>query len=262
MRPILFTIGDFPVRSYGVSIAAAALIALWIAGRIARWRGRPWAHQIEDFFLYALVAGVAGARLWEVAFSWENYRGDPAEMLALWHGGLSIQGAVLGGVLAAVWFTRTRRIDLWDFLDTVAPAAVLAQGLGRLTACVLNGDAYGRPTGTWFGIVYPPGTPAYAAFGAQPLWPAEIFEGLWDLAIFAVLVRLLDRPLPRGTVVLLYAILYSAGRFSLEFLRGDSLMIGGFKAAQLASLATIAVAGTILAVRTRQARRLTTGQSA
>lgn len=255
MRPILFEIAGFPVRSYGLFVAIAVLVGVYVAGRLARRQGYPWAAQLEDMATWVVLGGVAGARTWEVIFSFEKYRGNLLDALKIWHGGLSIQGAIVGGLLVTIWFARRHRIKLWDLLDTLAPAVILAQGLGRLTACVLNGDAYGRPTGTAFGISYPPGTPAYAAYGSQPLWPAEIFEGIWDLLVFGFLVRMLGSRRRPGSVTLWYALLYSLGRFSLEFLRGDSLTVGGLKAAQVTSLIIAAVAGGLLVWQQVQSRK-------
>jgi phosphatidylglycerol:prolipoprotein diacylglycerol transferase len=254
--PILFWIGDFPVRTYGVSIAIAVIIGLYAATVLAKRRGWPYAEHLQEFIMYAMFGGILGGRLWEVAFTWDYFREHPGEILAVWNGGLSIQGAILGGLLVGIWYTRPRRINFWEFADFVAPGAILGQGIGRLTACVANGDAYGLPTGTAIGIVYPPGSPAYAKFGAVPLWPAEIFEGLWGLAVFALLARmLLKGERPRGTVFLWYVILYSIGRFSLEFIRGDSLRtVFALKAAQLASIAVMLLGAYLL--RTRHQARL------
>lgn len=254
MRPILFHLGSFPVRSYGVSIVLALLVSFAVARWLARRRQRPYADQLDDLLVYLMVAGVAGGRLWEVAFKWGYFRDHLGEILAVWHGGLSIQGAILGGAIAAAVWCRKQGVNFADLVDTLAPAAVLGQGIGRLTACVLNGDAYGAPTGLGWGIVYPPGSPAYDAFGAQPLWPAEVFEGLWDLGLFVLLARMALRgKAPPGSVALWYAILYSAGRFGLEFLRADSLVIGGLKAAQLTSV-VIAVAAAVMLLRRKGPR--------
>lgn len=253
MRPILFTLFGFPVRSYGLFIAVAILSGLWLAKRVNVRRRPQYLPLMEEFLLTAVISAVVGARLWEVAFSWDYYRVHLWEIPAVWHGGLSIQGAVLGGVLAAVWFCRSRKLSFWDFADSLTPALLLGQAIGRLGACFLNGDAYGKPTGTSYGVIYAPGTPAYQAFGPVPLWPAEAFEGVWDLAVMGFTLRLLTRERPAGTVFLWYVLLYSVGRFSLEFLRADSLQFLGLKAAQVTSVlfALMAVAGLLLLHRTK-----------
>lgn len=235
MYPVLFRIGNFPVTSHGVFIVLSILAGAWFARRTLRRYGFD-PELIWEFIPYAALGGVIGARLWEVVFAWEYYGQNPADIIKIWEGGASIQGGIVGGLIGGIWFVRSRKLDFWRLADLVAPGLILGQGIGRLTAEVLAGDAYGRPTGMEFGIVYPPGTPAYAAYGSVPLWPAEIFEGLWDLAVVWILLRLLARSRTPGAVFLAYVALYSLGRFYLEFLRGDSLMVFGMKAAQLTSL--------------------------
>ncbi|MGE5675555.1 MAG: prolipoprotein diacylglyceryl transferase [Mycobacterium leprae] len=136
--------------------------------------------------------------------------------------------------------------SFWDFADSLVPGVLLGQAIGRIGSCFLNGDAYGKPTGTSFGVIYQPGTAAYDTFGPVQLWPAELFEGIWDLIIMLIAIWMLRQGRKAGTVTLWYIILYSAGRFSLEFLRADSLMIAGMKAAQLTSLIFIVLAGALL----------------
>lgn len=248
MRPVLFELFGFPVRAYGVFIAVGFLAGIWLAKRIASKRRAGHEPLIEEFATMAFFLAIVGARVWEVVFTWDYYGKNPTEILAIWRGGLSIQGAVVGGVLGAIWFARTRRLSFWDFADTLTPGLLLGQAIGRIGACFLNGDAYGRPTGTNFGVIYAPHTPAYEAFGPVPLWPAELFEGMWDLAVLGVVIWLLRRESPRGTAFLWYVVLYSVGRFSLEFLRADSLMVFGVKAAQVTSILFAIVGLTLLAL--------------
>ncbi|MFZ5816053.1 MAG: prolipoprotein diacylglyceryl transferase [Bacillota bacterium] len=253
MRPILFTLFGFPVRSYGLFIAVAILAGIWLAKRINQSRRPQYIPLIEDFALTAILAAIAGARLWEVAFTWEYYGQNLLEIPAIWHGGLSIQGGVLGGVLAAVWFCRSRKLNFWDFADSLTPALLLGQAIGRLGSCFLNGDAVGKPTGSRFGVVYAPGTMAYETFGPVPLWPAELFEGLWDLGLAGFTLWLLRREQRPGTVFFWYVLLYSAGRFGLEFLRADSLQVFGLKSAQVTSvLFALAAAAGLLWLKQRR----------
>lgn len=257
MYPILFEVFGFPVRAYGTFIAIAFFAGLWLAKKVAAKRRPHYAPLIEDFAMLALISALVGARLWEVIFTWEYYGKNPAEIIAIWHGGLSIQGGIVGGAIAAIWFTRKHKLHFWDFADTLVPGVLLGQAIGRIGSCFLNGDAFGKPTDSFLGVIYKPGTMAYETFGAIPLWPAEVFEGLWDLAIMAFLLRYLKRDRPAGSALLLYAVLYSLGRFSLEFLRADSLsFLGtGLKAAQVTSLAIALAAGAALILRRRAAAR-------
>jgi len=263
LHPFLFHVGAFPVRAYSLAIVSAIFGSAYFAGWLGRRRGVPWADQYVDFAVWAALGGLLGARLWEVLSNWSYYRTAPREIYAIWEGGLSIQGGVLGGLTAAWVFARLGRIPLGRFLDGCAPALLLGQAIGRLFGCTLNGDAYGKPTGTRFGIVHAPGTDAYLAYGPQPLWPAEVFEGIFDLVLMAVLVRLgSNEKGAAGHHFILYAFFYSIGRFALEFLRGDSpLILAGLTAAQIGSLAVVTVSGYVL-LRQRGIRPWRRSQSA
>ena len=153
MYPILLDLGVFELRSYGVIVALSFLAALWLAKKEAARKGLDPAL-IADFSLYALIGGILGARLYFIAFSDPlAYLSKPWEILAVWHGGIGIIGALTGGFLAAVWYCRKKRIPLLRFADVLAPAAPLGQTLGQL-ACLANGDAYGRPTDLPWAITY------------------------------------------------------------------------------------------------------------
>lgn len=251
MKPILFTIFGFPIRSYGLFIAIAFLAGIWLAKKVAARRRPHYVPLVEDFALTALISAIVGARIWEVTFTWEYYQANLWEIPAIWHGGISIQGAIFGGVLGAIWFCRSRKLSFWDFADTLTPGVLLGQAIGRLGSCLLNGDAFGRPTGSSFGIVYAPGSPAYETFGPVPLWPAEVFEGTWNLIVMALALWMLRKERTSGTVFLTYVILYSIGRFSFEFLRADSLTFAGLKAAQVTSVLFVAL-GAFLLIRRHQ----------
>ncbi|MBG9567117.1 prolipoprotein diacylglyceryl transferase [Brevibacillus agri] len=220
MRVVLFYLGDYPVRSYGIVVVLAILLSIGIARYLAR--ETVYREHISSFAVTAIISALFGARLWEVLFfQWEYYSSRPLVILAIWNGGLSIQGAIVGGIFSAIYYTWRHKLSFWDFADTLAPAVVFGQGIGRI-ACFLNGDAFGSPTGSNFGIVYPEGTIAYERYGSQPLWPAEIWEGQWDFIIFGILVAMKTRNLPKGILFVTYQALYALGRFALEFLRGDT----------------------------------------
>lgn len=221
MAPILFSIGTFSLRSYGVIVAIAILLGLAVAYMLTS--DKEYREHLLDVPLYGILGAIIGARAWQVFFyEWDYYSQNLSEIPMVWHGGLAIQGALVGAFLAALIYTRVKHINFWRLADIAAPGLILGQAVGRI-ACFLNGDAYGTPTGSNFGIVYPEGTPAYAAYGSQPLWPAEVWEGQWDFIVFALMLMLLRwRKWSQGFIFLSYIILYSIGRFALEFLRGDS----------------------------------------
>lgn len=220
MKVILFYIGDFPIRSYGLIVALAVLLAIGVAFYLAK--GTKYRQHIVDMSLFVIVAAIIGARFWHVFFfQWVYYSENVNQIFAIWNGGLSILGGLVGGFIAGVIYTWYHKLDFFEFADTIAPAIIFGQAVGRI-ACLLNGDAFGSPTGSNFGIVYPEGTMAYDQYGSQPLWPAEVWESQWNLIVFGLLLIFKNRTWPKGFIFLSYVTLYSFGRFMLEFLRGDS----------------------------------------
>ncbi|KIL39351.1 diacylglyceryl transferase [Gordoniibacillus kamchatkensis] len=240
MRVVLFSIGDFPVRAYGTVIAAAILLSLGVAFYLAK--GTEYRKHLWDVVIYVILGAIVGARLWEVVFfEGAYYSQHLIESFAIWKGGLSIQGGLIGGFTVGLIYCWRKKINFWKFADIMAPAIVFGQGVGRI-ACLLNGDAFGSPTGSNFGLVYPPGTIAYETYGSQPLWPAEVWEGQWDFIVFGILLILKNRFWPRGFLFLSYNILYSLGRFMLEMLRGDTpRYLFDFTAAQWTSVTVILI---------------------
>lgn len=251
MHPVLFHIGSLEVRAWGLMVSLGIIAGTLLAGKLARGKGL-YRDLVTDFVVYAVAAGFLGSRLWEVVFSWENFAANPVSALAFWSGGLSIQGAVAGGLAAAIWFIRKHKLNFWEFADILAPGVILGQAIGRV-GCFLNGDAYGIPAKSWFGVVYKPGTPAYDVYGATPLVPAELMEGAGDLLILLILLFLFRRKVFNGFTALSYFVLYSLLRFGLEFWRGDSLMVAGtLKAAQVSSLAVALAAVVMIIVKLRK----------
>ncbi len=239
MFPHLFSIGEFHIRAWGLMVALGILVATLVSKKLAEKEGLD-GEIILDYVLYAVVAGILGARVWEIIFSWSNFENNPLSALEFWNGGLSIQGGVAAGLIVTLWFVRRHKLNFWQFADVLAPGLILGQAIGRI-GCFLNGDAYGIPANSWFGVVYKPGTPAFNAFGAVPLIPAELMEAAGDLLIFGLLIFLLKHRPFRGFVALMYFALYSLLRFTLEFWRADSLLIApGLKAAQISSLLILA----------------------
>lgn len=245
MHQFLFYIGDFPIRAYGLVLSLSIVLATGVAYFLAKQDGRYHEH-VVDLGIYCGLAGILGARLWDVFFfDWGYYKNHLTEILNVWQGGMAIQGGVLLGVLAGILYCHFNKIDILAMMDISAPAIILGQGLGRC-ANLLNGDAFGAPTGSSFGIVYPSSTLAYHTYGQQPLWPAEIWEGQLDFAIFAILLIFRAFPHVKGQAFALYVMLYSTARFFLEYLRGDyTELFGGFlKSAQITSVCGFIIALT------------------
>lgn len=243
MHQYLFFVGDFPIRAYGLILSLSIILATGVAYFLAKQDGR-WHNHIVDIGIYSGVAGIVGARLWDVFFfDWAYYSHHLSEIFYVWQGGMAIQGGIVFGVGAGIIYARRHKIDILALADIVAPAIILGQAIGRC-ANLLNGDAFGAPTGSNFGIIYPETTLAYHTYGAQPLWPAEVWEGQIDFVIFALLLIFRAFPHAKGQAFSLYIMLYSLARFGLEFLRGDyaTPVFLSFTSAQTTSLVAFILA--------------------
>jgi len=243
MHQYLFFVGDFPIRAYGLILSLSIILATGVAYFLAKQDGR-WHNHIVDIGIYSGIAGIVGARLWDVFFfDWAYYSHHLSEIFYVWQGGMAIQGGIVFGVGAGIIYARRHKIDILALADIVAPAIILGQAIGRC-ANLLNGDAFGAPTGSNFGIIYPETTLAYHMYGAQPLWPAEVWEGQIDFVIFALLLIFRAFPHAKGQAFSLYIMLYSLARFGLEFLRGDyaNPVFLSFTSAQTTSLVAFILA--------------------
>ncbi len=223
MHQYWFWIGNFPVRAYSTIFALAFLLGLGATLYFAKADGkRDLVPHLWNMAPMLLLGGIVGARFWQVFFfDWPYYSQHPGEIIAVWHGGLSIQGGVVGAFIVGAWYVYKHQLDFWSLADVVAPGLLLGQSIGR-DANLMNGDAFGDPTHHGFGILYPPGTLAYQTYGNQPLWPAEVWEGQADVVLFAILLILKQRQWPKGFLFMYYVVAYNAVRFLLEMLRGDS----------------------------------------
>jgi phosphatidylglycerol:prolipoprotein diacylglycerol transferase len=227
-------------------IATACLVGYWLAGREVERKGIG-KEKFQEFFLYAVIGAVIGTRFYYVAFTdlsmfWE----DPLSVLAIWHGGLAIHGAILGGLVVSILYTRKQNINLAAFLDTLSPPLILGQAIGRI-GCFFNGDAHGYPTRMPWGLVYSPESIAGQMFPGQPLHPTQLYEMILNLIIFTILWKIRRNMKINGQLFLVYMILYSAGRILVEHFRADKLTyLGNISAAQ--SIGTIGILSGIILI--------------
>lgn len=223
MHQYWFWIGNYPVRAYSTIFAAAFLLGLGVTAYFAKADGKSdYVPHLWNMAPMLLIGGLIGSRFWQVFFfDWPYYSQNPNQIIQIWHGGLSIQGGIVGAAIVAIWYLNRNGIPFWRFADVFAPGLLLAQSIGR-DANLMNGDAFGDPTHSNFGLLYPSSTLAHQTFGNQPLWPAEVWEGQADIILFAVLLLLKQKKWPDGFLFMYYVISYNLVRFLLEMLRGDS----------------------------------------
>jgi phosphatidylglycerol---prolipoprotein diacylglyceryl transferase len=244
--PVIFSIGHFMIRWYGVIVAIAIGAGLWIASREAKRKGLDEKH-FNDAILWVIIAGMIGARLFHVIDHWPHeYANDPIRALYIWEGGLAIWGGVIGGGLALAIFAWRRHLRLSFLFDIAAPGVVLGQALGRF-ACIITGDAMGKPTTGPFGFAYTSPDAMVPQLGVY-YTPTPVYEIIMNLIIFGIVWRLRKKNLPDGVLFLIYLILYSAGRFVITFWSSYEIVAFGLNQAQLISLVALIV-GVPLLVR-------------
>jgi phosphatidylglycerol:prolipoprotein diacylglycerol transferase len=249
--PTLIELGPLVIRWYGLLIASAVLIGVSLSQYLAKRRNVDQ-NLLADLAIWLVIAAIPSARLYYVLFEWEQYAQRPDQIIAIWNGGIAIHGAILGGTLAAIIFARIQKVSIWQLADLVVPSLILGQAIGRW-GNFFNSEAFGDPTDLPWKLYIPPERRPAQFMQFEYFHPTFLYESLWNLMVFGLLMTLFFRDLKRrphlkvGTLALVYMVAYSTGRVWIEGLRTDSLMIGPLRIAQIVSLSAIALGLTGLA---------------
>ena len=268
--PILIHItSNFGIHWYGVLIVAGVMLGATYASRRARADGENPDH-VWNALVIAIILAIIGARLYHVfsepaggMVGWSYYRKHPGEIFKIWHGGLGIYGAIIGGVLGVLIYARYARLRPLQWLDYGAPGLSLGQFIGRW-GNFINQELYGPPTDLPWGLIIDP-EHRIAPYNDLTLYPPEtrfhptfLYESLWCLLIFVVLAtiaRKLKGRLLEGDILLGYIIGYPLGRFFIEYFRPDAWMIGPIAAAQLFAIICVVGGTAVLVLRHLRVRR-------
>ena len=241
--PILFELGPVAIRWYGLLIASAVLIGVSLSTYLAKHRNLN-SDIIGDLAIWLVIGAIPCARLYYVLFQWQEYAQRPEDIIAIWKGGIAIHGAMLGGILAATIFARLNKVSIWLLADLVVPSLILGQAIGRW-GNFFNSEAFGRPTNLPWKLYIPPENRPPNLINFEYFHPTFLYESLWNLLVFWLLMSLFFRDLKRkphlkvGTLALVYLVAYSTGRVWIEGFRTDSLMLGPLRMAQVVSLGAI-----------------------
>lgn len=237
--PVLLRIGHLEVRWYGAMIALGIAAGLFIALREAK-RKDIATGLIYDVATWAIIVGFLGARTFHIMDFWGYYSQNPGEILSLRFSGLAIYGALVGGLVAVAAYSLWNKVSFWKLADVAAPALPLGQAIGRI-GCLINGCNYGTRTALPWGVVW---TSPYslAPMSDVPRHPAQAYELLWTLVIFAAVWAMRKRFQTDGVLFLLYLAIYSAGRVFISFLREDTIALFGLRQAQVVGVVVLVVA--------------------
>jgi phosphatidylglycerol:prolipoprotein diacylglycerol transferase len=241
MYPVLFRIGTFDITSFGVMVATAALVGLWLFRRELEWSHLP--EDATNGAVAGVIGGLIGAKL---LWTFEHLGEAPALDLLLSRGGLSWFGGFAGGVGTALAFFVAKGYRVLPVVAASTPALAIGHAIGRV-GCFLVGDDYGRPTDLPWGVAFPDGLPPTTA----RVHPTQLYEGVLLVLLATALVRWRRRGVSDRRVLALYLMLAGSTRFAIEFLRVDQPVLFGLTVAHMGSLIEIAVGLTLLAGRER-----------
>jgi phosphatidylglycerol---prolipoprotein diacylglyceryl transferase len=265
--PLPFFNTSFHIYFYGILIMLGVVAAAFLGQAEAKRRGiNP--DIIWDALFWVVLAGIVGARVWHIftpppsmveqGITTQWYLTHPLDMINIRNGGLGIPGAIIGGALALWLYCRSKKISFLTITDTVIPGVALAQAIGRW-GNFFNQELYGKPTNLPWKLYI---DPAHRVPGFQNndyFHPLFLYESLWNLLNMAILIwmsRRLANWLKPGDLFYIYMIMYSIGRFSLEFLRLDASQVGGINFNQTFVIFVAVAAGLMLFLNHRRRRTI------
>lgn len=267
------TIGGFTIAFYGMIIAAGMLSGLWLACHQAQRTGQK-KEVYTDFAIYAIIFSLIGARLYYVAFSWENYKDDLLQIFNTRGGGMAIYGAVIAAILTAIIYCKVKKYNFFLLADTAVGGLVLGQIIGRY-GNFFNREAFGEYTNSLFAMrlrvdqVNPANITELmrshmtTVDGVQyiQVHPTFLYESLWNILVLVLILVFTTKKKFNGEIFLLYLVGYALGRVWIEGLRTDQLQIGstGIAVSQVLSGAIVIVGVVVwICVRRKLGKKILT----
>jgi phosphatidylglycerol:prolipoprotein diacylglycerol transferase len=229
LNPIAVSLGPIQVHWYGIILGLGALLGLMLAIREGKRFGIK-ADFFMDLVLIGVPSAIVGARIYYVAFKWDDYKNDLTEIIKVWHGGIAIYGALLGAIIVAVVYTRRKGYSFWRIVDICAPGLIVGQMIGRW-GNFMNQEAHGGPVSEGFlrnTLHLPDFIVNQMLINGQYYHPTFLYESSWSFVGLLLLFWLRRQPFLRaGELFMSYFIWYSLGRFYVEGVRTDSLVFAG-----------------------------------
>lgn len=245
MDSVAFKVGNMSIRWYSLCILFGIIIAYFLAKKESK-KFNYEKDFIFDLFFYVIIFGIIGARLYYVVFNFNYYKSNLLEIFKVWNGGLAIHGGIIFGLITLIIYCKKKRVDILRTTDVASISLLFAQAVGRW-GNFFNSEAHG-PITTLANLENMKFIPDFVIKGMNIdgiyYHPTFYYESLWCLlgVVFFALIRKFFKNLKKGQLTCLYFVWYGIGRFFIEYLRTDSLMFGGIKAAQLFSIITIVIA--------------------
>lgn len=227
MHPVIFTIKEFKIYSYGAMLVLGFLAGMLLALKRAG-KNKITSDTILDVCLWLLIMGIISARLVWVIINIGDFLDNPWQIINLRSGGLSWHGALLGGFIAVIWFAKKNKLSFGKLIDTLTPSFILGLAIGRI-GCFLNGCCYGKGA-----IGFIEKFIAHYPFNGR--YPAQLFEFILGLFIFVILLLWEKKTKFAGELYLTFLLLYSIVRFTVDIYRYDPFSIGHLALGQFISL--------------------------
>jgi phosphatidylglycerol:prolipoprotein diacylglycerol transferase len=235
LDPVLLRWGPLTLSWHGLCLAAGLAILYVIAVRQGMRMGFP-RESLSELALWLVVLGLAGARLLHVLQYWRLYMAAPLRILAVYEGGMTVNGAICGVIVGTILYARWKQLCLWKLADLLVIAAPLASIVGRV-GCTISGDVWGLPTHRSWGLVYwhenaslPPD------LLGVPTWPAPVMLQAWNLGLFLLLLGLRSRVPGDGFLFATYLVVYALGRFVVNTWQAGEVAVLGLKFFQVVAL--------------------------
>ncbi|MDM5220555.1 prolipoprotein diacylglyceryl transferase [Peribacillus sp. NJ11] len=250
LNPIAIDLGPIQVHWYGLIIGFGVLLGLIIALRESERRGLD-KEIFTDMILFAVPIAIISARIYYVIFQWEYYSQNPGDIIKIWNGGIAIHGALIGAVLTAIVFAKVKKVSFWKLADIAAPSLLLGQAIGRW-GNFMNQEAHGGEITRSFleNMHLPEFIINQMYINGTYYHPTFLYESIWNIVGVIILLSLRKVNLRRGELFLTYVLWYSIGRFYIEGLRTDSLMLTeSLRIAQVISIVLVAVAIALVVYR-------------
>lgn len=239
MNPVAFSIGGFDIRWYGILIATGIVLGILISQYNCKWRDVDF-DNLLNIVLLSIPIGIVGARLYYVIFEFENYKNNIIDAFNIRNGGLAIHGGLIFAIGTALIYTKIKKLNFIKFADVAAPSIILAQALGRW-GNFFNQEAHGDAVSYEFIKHFPIFIQKGMNINGIYYNPTFLYESIWNITVFMILMVILRKCKKDGIVFFTYIGLYSIGRFIIEGMRTDSLMLGNIRMAQFVSLTGVVV---------------------